>query len=274
MKQWKIILCICCSLSLACTAHAAVISTVETDKAPTGVFGAPYTPTFPSGGPSSSDLLDGKLPSDSAGDFEREGAGGIAALTNGSIATFYGPASTTSNHSAYATAGDGQFVVYDLGGPHNISSIVVYSGWNDNGRDAQHYNLLTSTDGTTFSVLATIDVNYNGTASAPYTPASNRVAFTDNAGQYLALNVTHIRLDFLAAENGYTGYSEIDVFSTAVPEPSSVLLIALCVSCGGFGVRRRQITFFPENARSVRVCHGATCLATLRRSITPALLKS
>jgi hypothetical protein len=36
--------------------------------------------------------------------------------------------------------------------------------------------------------------------------------------------VTHLRVNFLAVENGYTGYSEIDVFGTRVPEPAAAVL--------------------------------------------------
>jgi hypothetical protein len=245
------VVCFAYCLSLGRTVHAAVISTVETDKAPVGVYGVPYTPTFPSGGPSSSDLLEGKLPSDSSGDFEREGAAGLAVLTNGSVATLYGPPTATADHSAYATAGDGQFAVYDLGGPHNISSIVVFSGWNDNGRDAQHYDLLTSADGATFSFLATADANFIGQNTEYSTPASNCVAFTDDAQRYLALNVTHIRLNFLTVENGYTGYSEIDVFSVPAPEPSSRMALAMCGLIGGLTLRGRSANA-PANVGSHR----------------------
>jgi hypothetical protein len=51
------------------------------------------------------------------------------------------------------------------------------------------------------------------------------VTFRDDAQRYLAPNVTHLRLNFLTVEAGYTGYSEIDVFS--VPEASSKLLLVL-----------------------------------------------
>ena len=149
-------------------------------------------------------------------------------MTNGTVATFYGTQAADSNHSAYATAGNGggsgQYVVYALGGPHNLSSIVVYGGWNDAGRDAQHYDLLTSTDGAFFNPLSSIDIN-PGIQGTDTTPVSNRVAFTENALPNLATGVTHIRLNFLAVENGYTGYTEIDVFGTLIPEPASAALL-------------------------------------------------
>ncbi|HJQ80406.1 MAG TPA: hypothetical protein VJ828_10650, partial [Lacipirellulaceae bacterium] len=148
---WRCVLVAACVVCLTGSARAAVVSSVETDKAPPGASpGDPYNPVFPAGGPSSTDILQGMLPIDSAGNFQVEDSAGLVALTNGSVATFYGTQAADSNHSAYATAGDGggsgQFVVYALGGPYDLSSIVVYGGWNDAGRDAQHYDLLTSTD--------------------------------------------------------------------------------------------------------------------------------
>jgi F5/8 type C domain/PEP-CTERM motif len=240
--MWRNVLIAACVMCLSGTAHAAVVSSVETDKAPTGAPpGDPYSPTFPSGGPSSIDVLEGVLPIDSAGNFQVEDSAGVAALTNGSVATFYGNQMADSNHSAYATAGNGgssgQYVVYALGGPHNVSSIVVYGGWNDAGRDAQHYDLLTSTDGVSFNPLGSIDIN-PGVQGTDTTPVSNRVAFTDDALPNLATEVTHIRLNFLAVENGYTGYTEIDVFGTLVPEPSSAALLS--VGLLGFAALRRR----------------------------------
>ena len=79
--MWRNLLVAICVLCLSCTAHAAVTSSVETDKAPAGAGpGDPYTPTFPSGGPSSTDILQGRLPSESAGNFQLETSAGVAAL--------------------------------------------------------------------------------------------------------------------------------------------------------------------------------------------------
>jgi hypothetical protein len=214
------------------------VSSVETDKAPGGALpGAPYNPTFPSGGPSSTDLLNGLLPSASIGNFQEETSTGAAALTNGSVATFYGNQTAESNHTAYATGHNGDSVTYALGGAYNLSSVVIFGGWNDAGRDAQHYNVLTSTDGTVFNLLGSIDVN-PGVQGTDITPVSTRVAFTENALANLATGVTHLRLNFLAVENGYTGYTEIDVFGSPVPEPAAAL--ASLGLLGALTLRRRR----------------------------------
>jgi hypothetical protein len=240
--MWRSVLVAACVVCLTGTVQAAVVHSDETDKAPPGaVPGDPYNPTFPSGGPSSTDILEGKLPSDSAGNFQLEDSAGVAALTNGTVATFYGTQAADSNHSAYATAGNGggsgQYVVYSLGGTYNVSSVVVYGGWNDAGRDAQHYDLLTSTDGVVFNPLGTIDIN-PGVQGTDTTPVSNRVAFTEDALPNLATGVTHVRLNFLAVENGYTGYTEIDVFGTLVPEPAAAVLLGAGLL--GLAVLRRR----------------------------------
>ena len=241
--KWRSVLSACCAMCLASHAYAVVVSSVETIKAPTGATpGDPFNPTFAAGGPSSTDLLQGDLPSDSAGNFQLETSAGVSALTNGSVATFYGNQAADSNHTAYATAGNGggsgTFVVYPLGVPHNITSIVIYGGWNDAGRDAQHYDLLTSTNGTTFTPLTTIEIN-PGVQGTDTTPVSNRVAFTQNAGPNVASGVTHLRVNFLAVENGYTGYTEIDVFGAPVPEPASCTLAGVALMALS-ALRRRK----------------------------------
>jgi hypothetical protein len=78
--------------------------------------------------------------------------------------------------------------------------------------------------------LTTIDIN-PGVQGTDITPVSNRVAFSENALPNLATRVTHVRVNFLAVENGYTGYSEIDVFGVLVPEPASAAFVGGGVIC-------------------------------------------
>ncbi|BBO33820.1 discoidin domain-containing protein [Lacipirellula parvula] len=199
-------------------AFGAVVANNEFNLGPEGGTGL-YTPTFPSGGSSITDLLNGKLPSNNVGNFQQEGSTGVAALTNGSVQTAYGNGGAESPHAAYATAGAGQSVTYTLGGVYNLSSIVIYGGWNDGGRDAQHYNILTSTDaGLNYTLLTTYD-NSPGQTTATPVPVSQRTAFTENALPNLAVNVTNIKVEFLSVENGYTGYTEIDVFGNQLFAP-------------------------------------------------------
>jgi hypothetical protein len=208
---YKVVYVAIIALCAISAAQGAVVTSVETDIAPSGGTGA-YTPIFPSGGPSSTDILNGLLPSASVGTFTRENSTGVAALTNGSVSTFYGNQTAESVHAAYATGAVNESVTYALSGIYNLSSIVVYGGWNDAGRDQQHYNVLTSNNaGSTFSFLGTIDIN-PGIQGTHVTPVSNRVAFTEDSLPNLVTGVTHVRLEFLGVENGYTGYTEIDVF--------------------------------------------------------------
>ena len=130
-----------------------------------------------------------------------------------------GPAATPSTTPPYATGGNsaGTTLTYALGGVFDLQEIVVYGGWNDAGRDAQHYDILTSTNGgVSFNLLASFD---NGTGSAVSAPIGHRVEFNDTLGANIAEDITHLRFNFLSVENGYTGYSEIDVFGTQVIIP-------------------------------------------------------
>ncbi|MCA9260615.1 MAG: hypothetical protein KDA61_15490 [Planctomycetales bacterium] len=226
------------AFAMSTVAMGAVATSVETDIAPPGSDpGVPYTPTFASGGPSSTDLLHGASPSDQSGDFTRETSTGTPALTDGSVDTYFGTGTAESVHSAYATGADGEYVAYSLGGAFNLTEVVIYGGWNDAGRDAQHYDLLASSDmGATFALVGSIDVN-PGVQGTDVTPVSNRVAFSEDALAFLATNVTDIRVNFLGVENGYTGYTEIDVFGEASPEPTTWLVA--CCGLLGLASRRR-----------------------------------
>jgi hypothetical protein len=233
-----------CAALISSAASAAVV--VATDNQ----FGAsPFVPTYT---PSATDLLNGLLPSAQAGNFSQEFAAGTAVLTNG----LFGPisrepanpgnpagdqAAQTARNANFATGGNtgGTSVTYTLPAPANLTGITVYGGWQDSGRDQQAYSIsyATAANPGTFVPLtgATVDFNPGGVPGT--TPSATRVTFTDNAG-LLAGNVAALRFDFNATENGYAGYTEIDAFGTAVPEPATLGLIGIA-TLGTLRRRRR-----------------------------------
>lgn len=164
-----------------------------------------FTPTWPM---ESDSLIAGQSPSGvGPGDFSNEaGVTGVAALTDGTFGLADNPASyATCGHSA------GQSVTYFLNGA-TLTNIVVYSGWANENRDGQFYNILYSTVGnpSVFQVLAS--VNYNPSATGV---SANRVAITTSSGAPLATNVAFLQFDFTpqtgSLDNGYSGYAEIVV---------------------------------------------------------------
>lgn len=223
-----VVCCIALSLFTVRPAKSAVVVTAETSEAAEGgAAGDPFVPSYPSGGPSSSDLLQGALPSAAVGNFTLEESAGPVALTDGVDNTVFRTNVGATEHFAYATAGDGSgagtSLTYALGGLFDISSLVIYGGWNDSGRDAQHYNVSTSTDGgVTYDLLlapGTTETFNNGTGSDVAAPIGHRTAFTENSLPNLVEGITHLKLDFLAVENGYSGYTEIDLFGTRQDTP-------------------------------------------------------
>ena len=211
----------------------------ESDTAPDGpAAGTPYTPSFASGGPSSSDLINGLSPFSSSGGFTNEGSTGTPALTDGTFDTFYGVGAGTDDHTAYASAGAGEAVTYDLGDNYDLTEIVVYGGWIDGGRDQQNAEVLVSVDGVTFVSLGSTSGNL-GTPSttAGARPLSHRNSFVDAGAGVLAFDIQFVRVDFGGVENGWTGYAEIDVFgnaAAAIPTPAALpaglALIALAAA--------------------------------------------
>jgi len=226
----------------ASAVDAAIVSTTDTDVAPSGgAVHEVYTPPSPPFSPSSSDLLTGIMPTLVNPDMSlyfREEAAGPSVLTDGSVSTVYaepGPPGGAVDHAAYTTLGEDELLIWDLGGTYNLTNADVYGGWNDGGRDQIFFGFDVSTDGgATFTQLIAPNANADGTE-----PISHRVSISDDASTYFATGVTHVRLDPGGVENGYTGYTEVDVFGVQVPEPSTVVLATLAMGLA-ISMRRRN----------------------------------
>ncbi|MBN2161838.1 MAG: family 78 glycoside hydrolase catalytic domain [Pontiellaceae bacterium] len=182
--------------------------------------------------PSWSVVTDGSLianrqPTSTSGDFNMEsqlGTRSVASLTDGgSLVIDVGSGTTSPN---YVTCGNnaGTSVTYTLTGSSNgydISDIVVYGGWGDNGRDQQAYTVYYSTVSapSEFISLATVNINPE---IAGELPSATRVSISHTDG-ILAGNVGLLRFDFSSpvSENGYCGYAELTAFGSASAPPSS-----------------------------------------------------
>jgi hypothetical protein len=185
-------------------------------------------------------LINGLAPTSATGSFSQEGTGGTPVLTDGA---FPSPITRDTGgnfqFSAFATGGNGggTSLTYTLTTPSNLTGVTVYGGWQDSGRDQQSYSILyaTAIAPTTFLPLTTVDFNPPGSNGQPQV---TRVTITDDTG-LLAADVSAIRFNFNSTENGYSGYAEIDVFGTPIPEPGTFGLLGLAAA-GVLGFRRRR----------------------------------
>ena len=171
-----------------------------------------FTPTWPI---ETNDLIAGRSPSAvGAGNFANEtGVTGLSALTDRTFGA-------VDDKASYATCGSlaGQSVTYAIGGA-TIADIVVYSGWPDQNRDGQFYNLSYSTLAAPTTFIPLTSVSYN----PPVTGISAcRVAMTTYGGAPLATNVAFLNFDFTpqtsSLDYGYSGYAEIVVGGVAPPQ--------------------------------------------------------
>jgi hypothetical protein len=181
----------------------------------------PFTPSWIVN--TNNSLIAGLTPSTAVGNFSLELVGrDVNTLTLNTDLTIGIQFPSTTTTANYVTCGNGggagSLIVYTLpSSPNgfNLTNITVYSGWANNGRDAQGYTLLYSTveNPTSFQFLTT--VNYN--PSVPGNTASaNQVVINDAAGGVIAANVAAVEFDFSnpQVENGYCGYAAITVGGT------------------------------------------------------------
>jgi hypothetical protein len=132
-------------------------------------------------------------------------------------------------------SGSGSSIIYTLTNSPNgsdITNVIVYNGWADNGRFGQYYTVSYSTVSapTTYIPITTI---YYLPSVAGNTPAANRVAIAMSTGAPLGKNVGNLKFDFTSPpnagsfNNGYQGYAQIIVEgtnSTPPPVPPSPYL--------------------------------------------------
>ncbi|MBN2161837.1 MAG: DUF642 domain-containing protein [Pontiellaceae bacterium] len=211
---------------------APVNNVIASMAAQTGTGSGTFTPTWTLA-PGS--LIAGQQPDSTGGNFSMEVAGRtVGSLTAGDdlglsrISGVNGFTTSTNYVTCGNGSGAGASAIYilptsDIG--YDLTNITVYGGWADNGRDQQAYTVSYSTasDPSTFHVLRS--VNYNPTNPAGAQSAA-RATLTASAG-VLAGNVAAIKFDFTSplSENGYVGYSEIQVFGVPSIPPAAATYV-------------------------------------------------
>jgi hypothetical protein len=168
-------------------------------------------------------LIANQLPSSTGpGVFTEEGCN-VTNLTDGVIG--FG--------SAFgASCGDDgiavPWIIFNSAFGWDLTNIVVYTLWQDYGRDGQFYNLSYSTwyAPTTFLPLAT--VAYNPAVPHDGRASGNRIAIAPAIGQsVLASNVAALKFDFTSQgtrDFSWSGYSEIVLQGSnlALPRPPTI----------------------------------------------------
>jgi hypothetical protein len=163
------------------------------------------------------DLIAGQLPSSVGSGNFTQGGGSVTGLTDGTLGN-------NADTSTFASCGNtgGQSVTYTCtNGTWNLTNIVVYSGWVNNGRDGQFYNVSYSTLSAPATFIPLTSIAYNPIV-ANNTPSLNRVDITSSVGgNILATNVYAVQFDFTPQLNtsvtdfGWSGYSEIVLQGTS-----------------------------------------------------------
>lgn len=151
-------------------------------------------------------------------------------LTTGSPNGNY-PTGTWATDGSY-TPNDGSQVVVLLNTSANpsgydISSIVSLTGYGIGGRCVQNYTCEVSMVGSpdTYTTLYTV----NNLGQDNQDGWEVQVTTADDTGSPLATGVAALRFTFhnTNAVNPESSYREIDVFTKAVPEPSTLALLAV-----------------------------------------------
>jgi len=155
--------------------------------------------------------------------FASENRLGISSLYDGNLG-----APGTTNRSCEISGGAITFRV----GPganglgYTITNLSTYTAWRDDGRENANYAVSASTDGTNFSLVATVAYN-----PSPY-PTKDGTGGTLTSVALTGLTgVQYLRWDFSAAQqNGGVGYTELAAFGQATTPPGPLSLSAVTTS--------------------------------------------
>lgn len=191
-------------------------------------------------------LIAGKLPVSASGNFSLEphmGVRDVKSLTDGgslTISTVTNPKTTSTNYVTCGNGGGaGSAVIYSLGDAPNgydLTNIVVYGGWGDNGRDQQAYTIYYAIAAAPTNFLLLTFVNLNPPAPNDR-PSATRVEIT-SSNSVIAGSVATLKFDFTSpgSENGYCGYAELTAFGTASTSPvvPTILSVSPLTPAQGF----------------------------------------
>lgn len=185
---------------------------------------------------SSTDLLQTSLASSSElGSFGNEGTALSSVLTDGLAGA--------TGSTGWTGIGDGAQLTYMLDTTSNpagytIDSVVITTGWGDNGRILPNVTVSYSLVGspTSFVSLGTATM---GTAPDGFPNPWITSTIYDDSSTPLASSVASIRFDFGPQQNGFVGYREIDVLGP-IPEPSAYAAIAGVLALVLAANRRRR----------------------------------
>ena len=187
--------------------------------------GTKFTPTWVL---ATNSLLEGASPTNSVGDFQLEGAGGIPVLTDGQFGALSPEGNASPGVATCGTIGSGagssiSYMLPASATGWDLTNLVVYGGWSDNGRDWQRYQVYYSTTANpTNFVNLIVDVDFEPVVANTFQSAT-RVTITSTNG-VLAKNVAGLQWYFNTLangpENGYEGYAELQAFGLhSAPAP-------------------------------------------------------
>jgi hypothetical protein len=187
-------------------------------------FGSTFTPTWTL---ETGSLIAGATPTTiGSGSFVIEASGGVPMLTDGT----FGWTGVGSHSFASCGVGAGTTLTYTLPSSatgYDLTKIVTYGGWADNGRDQQHYTVSYSTAANPTNFVTLGSANFNP-AIAGSIPSADRVTITPAAAASLARNVAAVRFTFTTptGENGWSGYAELAVFGVKSPPQVSSITVS------------------------------------------------